>query len=522
MSISTSGSKTSPANGTCNKGIPKGGDEPAEVSQKFTTVFIANRGEIAVRIARTLKSMGIRSVAPYTEPDSNAYHIEVVDQAVKVPSYLDADALLQTALEHGAQALHPGYGFLSENAGFAQRCAEAGIVFIGPSPEAITAMGDKLTAKETMKKAGLPLVPGWSGSGDEVESGAQSVGFPLLVKAAAGGGGKGMRLVRQPGELKEAVARAQGEALKAFGDDRVFLERFIESPRHIEVQIFGDTHGNAYCFGERECSLQRRYQKIVEEAPSAVVGPELRARLVQAGVDAVKALKYVGAGTVEFILDSSDNFYFLEVNTRLQVEHPVTEMVYGVDLVALGVRAAQGEALDIPESFLQPRGWSLEARVYAEDPDNGFLPSVGTLEVFRAPEGPGLRLDTGFREGDEVSIHFDPMLAKLISYGATREEARGRLLSALREFAVLGVTTNIPYLVRILQHSSFIESQFHTQFLEQNPTLFAKPSDEGKERLAAALAGAFSKSRRESNGVTALAERPEAAWSTLTSWRNNA
>lgn len=489
---------------------------------KFSTVFIANRGEIAVRIAHTLRAMGIRSLAPYTEPDAHAYHREVVDRSVKVSSYLDSDALLAAAKAEGAQALHPGYGFLSENAGFARRCAEAGIVFIGPSPEAITAMGDKLTAKETMRQAGLPLVPGWNGPPEGVEDGAQSVGFPLLVKAAAGGGGKGMRLVRRPEELKEAVARAQSEAQKAFGDERVFLERFIESPRHIEVQIFGDSHGNAFCFGERECSLQRRYQKIVEEAPSAVVKPELRARLVQAGVDAVKALKYVGAGTVEFILDSSDNFYFLEVNTRLQVEHPVTEMVYGLDLVALGIRAAQGEALEIPKSFLQPRGWSIEARIYAEDPDNGFLPSVGKLSVFRAPEGPGLRLDTGFREGDDVSIHFDPMLAKLISYGATREEARGRLLAALRDFAVLGVTTNIPYLVRILQHPTFIESQFHTQFLEQNPEFFSKSVDPDKERLAAALAGAFvqkTPASVSSNG-SAPSTRTQ-AWSTLPSWRNN-
>ena len=500
------------------------GYEPADVSAKFSTVFIANRGEIAVRIAHTLRAMGIRSVAPYTEPDQRAYHREVVDRSVFVASYLDGEALLQAAKAEGAQALHPGYGFLSENADFARRCAEEGITFIGPSPEAITAMGDKLTAKKTMREAGLPLVPGWSGPSDEVEGGAASVGFPLLVKAAAGGGGKGMRLVREPGELKEAVTRAQSEAKKAFGDERVFLERFIETPRHIEVQIFGDSHGNAFCFGERECSLQRRYQKIVEEAPSAVVKPELRARLVQAGIDAVKALKYVGAGTVEFILDASDNFYFLEVNTRLQVEHPVTEMVYGVDLVELGVRAAQGEALEIPQSFLQPRGASIEARVYAEDPDNGFLPSVGTLSVFRAPAGPGLRLDTGFREGDEVSIHFDPMLAKLIAYGATREEARGRMLAALKEFAVLGVTTNIPYLVRIFAHRSFIDSQFHTQFLEQNLELFAKVVDPSRQELAAALAGGFAKgaSQAAKSEATVATNGGEArAWSALACWRNN-
>lgn len=497
--------------------------EAARVSKKFRTVFIANRGEIAVRIAKTLRALGIRSVAPYTEPDALAYHREVVDKAIPVSSYLDSQALLQAALEAGADALHPGYGFLSENADFARACGEAGIVFIGPSPEAITAMGDKLTAKDTMGRGGLPLVPGWSGPPEQAKEGAASVGFPLLVKAAAGGGGKGMRLVRQPEELEEALQRAQSEAQKAFGDQRVFLERFIESPRHIEVQIFGDSHGNAFCFGERECSLQRRYQKIVEEAPSAAVSVELRQRLVQAGIDAVKVLNYTGAGTVEFILDQEDNFYFLEVNTRLQVEHPVTEMVYGIDLVALQITVAQGEALELAETFLQPRGWAIEARIYAEDPDNNFLPSVGRLSVFSPPTAPNLRLDTGFREGDEVSIHFDPMLAKLIAYGATREEARLHLLTGLRDFAVLGVTTNIPYLTRILQHESFIESKFHTQFLEQNPTLFARGSQPQRTELAAALAGAFVRATPTGTGASAgqSASQQADVWTTLGAWRNN-
>ena len=476
-----------------------------------------------MRVARTLRALGIRSVAPYAEPDAHAFHVEVVDKAVPVPSYLDGEALLKAALEEGAQALHPGYGFLSENAAFARRCAEVGIVFIGPSPQAITAMGDKLIAKQTMEKGGLPLVPGWSGSAEDVEEGARGVGFPLLVKAAAGGGGKGMRLVREPGELQEAVKRAQSEARKAFGDERIFLERFIEGPRHIEVQIFGDQHGNALCFGERECSLQRRYQKIVEEAPSAVVSPELRQRLVQAGVDAVKVLSYCGAGTVEFILDKDDNFYFLEVNTRLQVEHPVTEMVYGMDLVALQIAVAQGQALQVPQVHLQPRGWAIEARIYAEDPDNGFLPSVGKLHVFQPPTGPSLRLDTGFRQGDEVSIHFDPMLAKLIAYGPDREQARLQLLAGLRDFAVLGVTTNIPYLVRILRHQSFIESRFHTQFLESNPTLFQPDTPTEKQRLAAALGGAYAAASRapaSSNG--AYQQSTDDVWTQLGPWRTNA
>jgi 3-methylcrotonyl-CoA carboxylase alpha subunit len=444
-----------------------------------------------------------------------------VDRAIAVPSYLDGQALLQAARAEGAQALHPGYGFLSENSDFARLCAEQGVVFIGPSPRAISAMGDKLTAKQTMREAGLPLVPGWSGPAEQVAEGARTVGFPLLVKAAAGGGGKGMRLVRDPAELQRAVERARSEAKKAFGDDRVFLERFIEAPRHIEVQIFGDSHGNALCFGERECSLQRRYQKIVEEAPSLAVSAELRAKLVQAGVDAVKALGYSGAGTVEFILDQQDNFYFLEVNTRLQVEHPVTEMVYGVDLVALQIRVAQGLPLEVPAAHLQPRGWAIEARIYAEDPDHGFLPSVGRLAVYQPPSAPSLRLDTGFRQGDQVSIHFDPMLAKLIAYGSDREQARQHLLAGLRDFAVLGVTTNIPYLVRILEHPSFAKGQFHTQFLEQNPDDFARRARPAQTALAAALAGAFPARQVVSTAATRqAADRPCGAWESLRGWRS--
>ena len=487
---------------------------------KFDTVFIANRGEIACRIASTLRSLGIRSVAPFTPPDAESLHVQTVDVAVPVESYLDGEALIKLALENGAQALHPGYGFLSENATFCQQCAAAGLEFIGPDPQAISKMGDKLVAKEFMADAGLPMVPSWSGEPDKVAEGAEGVGFPLLVKAAAGGGGKGMRLVREPEQLSEAVERAKGEALKAFGDDRIFLERFIENPRHIEVQIFGDKHGNAVCFGERECSLQRRYQKIVEEAPSKVVTPELRARLVEAGVNAVKALKYCGAGTVEFILDQQGEFYFLEVNTRLQVEHPVTELVYGIDLVALQISVAQGEPLDLPESYLKPRGWSIEARIYAEDPDNNFLPSVGTLHTFHPPTGHNLRLDTGFKEGDEVSIHFDPMLAKLISYGRTREEARLNLLAGLKDFAVLGVTTNIPYLIRILSHQTFIEAAFDTQFLERSPDLFKPQVDPEERELAAALAGVFggSKAPRESRETS---NAPSSPWQTLGNWRHN-
>lgn len=494
------------------------------MSKKFDTVFIANRGEITVRIASTLRSLGIRSVAPFTPPDAQAYHTEAVDKAVPIESYLDGPELIRLALAEGAQALHPGYGFLSENAEFCRQCTEAGLEFIGPDPEAITKMGDKLISKAFMAEAGLPMVPSWSGEADQVAEGAKSVGYPLLVKAAAGGGGKGMRLVRAPEELEEAVERAKGEALKAFGDDRIFLERFIENPRHIEVQIFGDKHGNAVCFGERECSLQRRYQKIVEEAPSMAVSPELRQQLVKAGVDAVKALDYTGAGTVEFILDSQDKFYFLEVNTRLQVEHPVTELVYGVDLVALQVAVAQGEPLDLEAKYLEPRGWAIEARIYAEDPDKNFMPSVGILDVFSPPVGHNLRLDTGFRQGDEVSIHFDPMLAKLIAYGRTRKEARLSLLAGLREFAVLGVTTNIPYLCRILEHETFRQGDFHTQFLESQGALFEPQESPEQRELAAALAGAFAGKTASQKPVSLKAGRSQdqEPWQIIGDWKHNA
>jgi acetyl/propionyl-CoA carboxylase alpha subunit len=488
---------------------------------KFRSVFIANRGEIAVRVASTLRSLGIRSVAPFTPPDANSYHVEAVDKAVAVDSYLDGPALIQLALDNDCQALHPGYGFLSENADFCHLCQSAGIEFVGPSPEAISKMGDKLVAKDFMSQAGLPMVPSWNGAPEDVRAGAESVGLPLLVKAAAGGGGKGMRLVREIDELEEAVQRAKGEALKAFGDDRIFLERFIENPRHIEVQIFGDKHGNAVCFGERECSLQRRYQKIVEEAPSLAVDSRLRAKLVEAGVNAVKALNYIGAGTVEFILDSKGDFYFLEVNTRLQVEHPVTELVYGIDLVALQIKVAQGEALDLDPANLEPRGWSMETRIYAEDPDNGFMPSVGTLAVFHRPEGHNLRLDTGFRQGDEVSIHFDPMLAKLIAYGRTREEARLNLICGLKDFAVLGVTTNIPYLIRILAHETFIQGEFHTQFLESHTHLFGPKEDEGMRDLAGAIAGAFGAQQKPGRKNSRESTSEPTPWQSLGSWRQS-
>lgn len=491
---------------------------------KFSTVFIANRAEIAVRVARTLRSLGVISAAPYTPSDAHALHRMIVDQAFPVESYLDSEAILKAARAAGAGAIHPGYGFLSENAAFARRCAEEGFTFIGPSPEAITAMGDKLIAKNTMRQAGLPLVPGWSGPIDEITYGATQVGYPLLVKAAAGGGGKGMRLVRNASELSQAIERAQSEAQKAFGDGRIFLERFIEHPRHIEVQIFGDQHGHALCFGERECSLQRRYQKIIEEAPSAAVAPTLRARLIEAGIKAVQALGYTGAGTIEFMLDKNDNFYFLEVNTRLQVEHPVTELTYGLDLVALQIAVAQGQPLQLSPSHLQPRGWAIEARIYAEDPDQGFLPSTGKLEVFAPPQDPFLRLDTGFQQGDHVSADFDPMLAKLIAYGSSREEARLRLANGLRRFGVLGVTTNVAYLLRIIDHPAFIKAEFHTQFLEENPHLFRRSPPKKFEHLAAALAASDQGPKRPNQAQHSLTQSLsevflEGAWATLGPWR---
>ena len=463
--------------------------------QPIQKVLIANRGEIALRISKTLQAMGKTVVALCSDIDITAPHVITADEVIHLPgntsaeTYLQTEKILSEAKARGVDAIHPGYGFLSENADFARACAEADIVFIGPSPEAIDAMGDKIQAKTLMQAAGVPVVPGWSGDSntpvDVLSKEADKIGYPILVKAAAGGGGKGMRLVHQASDLPGALEAAAREAQKAFGDARVFLEKYIVRPRHVEFQIFGDTHGNAVHLFERECSIQRRHQKIIEESPSPCLTPELRTKMGDAAVKAAKAIGYTNAGTVEFIVGQDGGFYFLEVNTRLQVEHPVTEMVTHMDLVRLQLWIAEGRPLPFTQSDLQQDGHAMECRLYAEDPQNQFLPSTGKITVYRAPEGPNIRMDSGVREGTEVSIFYDPMLAKLITWGKTRSECLSTMQWALQNTVILGINHNANFLQQILHHPQFIIGNIHTHFLDEE-TLAPLQAMQNPEAIALA------------------------------------
>jgi propionyl-CoA carboxylase alpha chain len=438
-------------------------------------LMVANRGEIAARVMRTAHRLGISTVAVYSDPDAELPFVAQADEAVRLPgaapadTYLRGDLILAAAAATGADAIHPGYGFLSENAGFARDCAAAGVVFVGPPPEAIAAMGSKLAAKALMESAGVPVLPGATVGEDTdlAEAGAR-VGFPLLVKAAFGGGGRGMRLVREPGELAEAVAAASREASSAFGDGTVFLERFVTAPRHVEVQVLGDVHGTVVHLFERECSIQRRYQKIIEESPSPAVDDALRAALGEAAVAAGKVIGYVGAGTVEFVLDDTGRFYFLEVNTRLQVEHPVTELVTGLDLVQAQIQVAEGEPLPTEITDAALTGHAIEARLYAEDVPAGFLPCTGTLHRFTVQAGDGIRVDAGYAEGSVVSPHYDAMLAKVIAHGRTRAEAARRLARALARARLHGVTTNRGLLLGVLRDPDFLAGRTDTGYLTRH------------------------------------------------------
>ncbi|MFK7960596.1 MAG: acetyl/propionyl/methylcrotonyl-CoA carboxylase subunit alpha [Phycisphaerales bacterium] len=442
------------------------------------TLLIANRGEIAVRVMRTARAMGIRTVAVHSDPDARALHVREADVAVGLggttgaESYLRIDRIIAAAKAAGADAIHPGYGFLSENAQFAEACAEAGITFVGPSAEAILSMGDKITAKRIMDEAGVPTVPGWTGgenaSDAEIQRAGDGVGYPLMVKAAAGGGGKGMRVVAESADLITAVASARREATAAFGDGRVFMERYIERSRHVEVQVFGDGRGGAIHLFERECSIQRRHQKVVEEAPSPAVDAALRERMGAAAVAAATAINYGGAGTVEFMLSADGSFYFLEMNTRLQVEHPVTECITGLDLVRMQLEVAMGEGLSVAQEDLAIHGHAVECRIYAEDASRDFMPSTGRMHVFDPPTSSGVRVDTGFTAGDDVTVHYDPMLAKLIVAAGDRAAAVAGMRAALDEFAVLGLTTNIPFLGALVDHPAFRAGDMHTGFLTEH------------------------------------------------------
>ena len=480
----------------------------------FTKILIANRGEIACRVARTARRLGIASVAVYSDADANAAHVAACDEAYRLgpppprESYLNGARILEVARACGAQAIHPGYGFLSENEAFARACAEAGVVFIGPPPSAIAAMGSKSAAKAIMGDAGVPLVPGYHGDDQDpalLAREAARIGFPVLIKATAGGGGKGMKIVRSAAEFDGALASARREAQAGFGDDRVLIEKYLTSPRHIEIQVFGDTHGRVVSLFERDCSVQRRHQKVLEEAPAPGMTAERRRAMGEAAVAAAKAIGYVGAGTVEFIAEQDGTFYFMEMNTRLQVEHPVTEMITGQDLVEWQLRVASGEHLPLSQGELAIRGHAIEARLYAEDPDRGFLPSIGRIEHWRIPEpGPRVRVDTGFAAGDEVSPWYDPMLAKLVVWGEDRERARATLLAALAECEVAGVATNIAFLERTVAHEAFASGRLDTGLIEKHhAALFPPPGRTpaialvaaAVDELAAAQAGALPPAR---------------------------
>ncbi|MGB2693126.1 MAG: acetyl-CoA carboxylase biotin carboxylase subunit, partial [Thermodesulfobacteriota bacterium] len=463
----------------------------------FNKILIANRGEIAVRIIRACKELGATTVAVYSDADRRSLHVALADEAYHIggsapnESYLVIDKIIDVAKKSGAQAIHPGFGFLSENEAFAKRCEKEKIVFIGPSAEAIRLMGDKITARKIAQNAKVPLVPGSDGAVTDVEASgvADKIGYPVMIKASAGGGGKGMRLVRDKEDFESSLRMARSEARSSFGDDSVFVERFVEEPRHVEIQIIADTHGNTLYLFERECSIQRRHQKVIEEAPSPGISAKTRKKMGEVAVRISKAVNYTGAGTVEFIMDQKENFFFLEMNTRVQVEHPVTEMISGLDIVKWMVRIAEGEKLPFKQKDLSINGWAVECRVYAEDPETNFMPSPGHLYYVKAPTGPGIRDDSSIYSGYEVTSFYDPMLSKLVVWAESREAAIDKMASALTEYIVLGVKTNIGFLIRVMNNEDFRQGKLDTGFIERHPELLT-PGEVDIEPavIAAALA----------------------------------
>lgn len=460
-------------------------------------ILIANRGEIALRIMRSAKEMGIKTVAVFSEADRNALHVRYADEAVCIgpppsnQSYLLGEKIIEACKITGAQAIHPGYGFLSENPAFAKMVAAAGLTLIGPTPEAMEIMGNKLSAKAAALKYDIPMVPGTEEAITNVAEARQraiEVGFPILIKAAAGGGGKGMRVVENVNDFEEQMNLAVSEATSAFGDGSVFIERYVTSPRHIEIQVLGDTHGNIVHLFERECSVQRRHQKVVEEAPSSVLTPEIREKMGKCAVDVARSVNYVGAGTVEFILDENLDFFFLEMNTRLQVEHPVTELITGLDLVKEQIKIARGEKLSFTQDEVKMNGHAIELRVYAEDPKNNFLPDIGRLQTYKTPQGNGVRVDDGFEQGMEIPIYYDPMIAKLITYGKDREEAIARMIRAIDEYDITGIQTTLAFGKFVMQHEAFVSGKFDTHFVNKYFNMQSLVNEQPDEALIAAIA----------------------------------
>ncbi len=485
-------------------------DKMAYKIRPIRKVLVANRGEIALRIIRSCREQGIATAAVFSEADRRALHVREADEAYELgppsasESYLHIERILDVAQKSGADAVHPGYGFLAENAAFAEACIQAGLRFIGPPPEAIRLMGDKTVARRMMQEAGVPVPPGTMEAIHKIEEAqlvAERIGYPVLIKAAAGGGGKGMRLVRRPEEFSSAFRAAQSEARSAFGDERVYVEKYLQEPRHIEFQILADAYGRVIHLFERECSIQRRHQKVIEEAPSVLLTPELRERMGQAAIRAAKACGYVNAGTVEFLVDAERNFYFMEMNTRLQVEHPVTEAIIGLDLVAEQIRIAEGHPLRWRQGDIRMHGHAIESRIYAEDPEQNFLPDTGTLVRYRPPAGPYVRVDDGVEEGDTITMYYDPMIAKLITWGCTREEAIERMERALRTYEIAGVRTTIPFCQFVMGHSAFREGIFSTHFVEKHFQPEMLRQDDEHFRMAAALAAAvYTTTRARSPG----------------------
>ncbi len=484
-------------------------------------ILIANRGEIALRIMRSAKEMGIKTVAVYSEADRASLHVLYADEAVCIgpapsnQSYLIGEKIIEACRLTGADAIHPGYGFLSENATFARLVKSSGLILIGPTPEAMEIMGNKLSAKAAALKYKIPMVPGTEEAITDVEDAklrAIEVGFPILIKAAAGGGGKGMRVVEQVEDFEEQMQLAVSEALSAFGDGAVFIERYVTSPRHIEIQILGDTHGNIVHLFERECSIQRRHQKVIEEAPSSILTAEIRERMGKCAVDVARSVNYVGAGTVEFILDENLEFFFLEMNTRLQVEHPVTEMITGLDLVKEQIKIARGEKLSYQQEDLKINGHAIELRVYAEDPENNFLPDIGTLQTYKTPKGNGVRVDDGFEQGMEIPIYYDPMIAKLITYGKDREEALERMIRAIDEYEITGIQTTLGFGKFVMQHEAFKSGDFDTHFVSKYFNAGSLKVENKEEAMMAALFGALAFKKEKASARPILNGQIESNW----------